>query len=106
MKMKTYFSRGNLVVKLDGEIDHHSIKEFREELDKMIGESRPKTMILELSGIDFMDSSGLGLVLGRYRKLSEAGSKMLIKNPTPEAERILKMAGVDKLVKIIKQKDA
>jgi stage II sporulation protein AA (anti-sigma F factor antagonist) len=106
MKMKTYFSEGNLIVKLDGEIDHHSIKGVREELDDIIGASRPKTMILELSGIDFMDSSGLGLVLGRYRKLSETGSEMLIKNPTRETERILKMAGVDKLIKIINQKDA
>ena len=102
MQMKAYSSEDNLVVKLDGEIDHHSAAEIRESLDKMIMENRPKTMVLELSEIDFMDSSGLGLVLGRYRRLSEIGSKMLIKNPGRRTERILAMAGVDKLIKIIK----
>ena len=103
--MKAYFSDDSLVVKLEGEIDHHSAAEIREGLDKMIGENRPKNMILELSGIDFMDSSGLGLVLGRYKRLGEIGSKMLIKNPGTRTERILCMAGVDKLIKIIKTED-
>ncbi len=102
MQMKAYSNDGNLVVKLDGEIDHHSASGIREGIDKMIAQSRPKTLVLELSDIDFMDSSGLGLVLGRYRKLSEIGSQMFIKNPSPRTEKILCMAGVDKLVKIIK----
>ena len=87
---------------LDGEIDHHSAAEIREGLDKMIAVSRPKVMVLELSGIDFMDSSGLGLVLGRYRRLNEMGSQMVIKNPGARTEKILAMAGVDKLIKIIR----
>ena len=102
MQMKAYSSEGNLVVKLEGEIDHHSVADIRDELDRMIYENKPQTMILELSGIDFMDSSGLGLVLGRYRRLSERGARMFIKNPGTRTERILAMAGVDKLIKIIK----
>lgn len=102
MNMKTYSSEGNLVVKLGGELDHHSAREIREELDRMIAETRPENLVLELSEIDFMDSSGLGLVLGRYRRLCEIGSKMYIKNPGARTEKILCMAGVDKLIKIIK----
>ena len=102
MQMKTYSADGNLVVKLDGEIDHHSSKEIKEKLDRLIGETRPHKMVLELSDIDFMDSSGLGLILGRYRRLSELGAKMYIKNPSIRAEKILVMAGVDKLIKILK----
>ena len=102
MNMKTYSSEGNLVVKLGGEIDHHSAREIRDELDRMIAETRPGNLVLELSEIDFMDSSGLGLVLGRYRRLCEIGSKMYIKNPGARTEKILCMAGVDKLIKIIK----
>jgi len=102
MQMKAYSNDGNLVVKLNGEIDHHSASDIREGIDKMIAQSRPKTLVLELSDIDFMDSSGLGLVLGRYRRLSEIGSKMFIKDPSARTEKILQMAGVDKLVKIIK----
>lgn len=102
MQMKAYSSEDSLVVKLDGELDHHSAAEIRADLDRMIAQNKPKTMILELSDIDFMDSSGLGLVLGRYRRLSDIGSKMLIKNPGARTEKILCMAGVDKLIKIIK----
>lgn len=102
MQMKAYSSEEGILVKLEGEIDHHGAREIREGLDKMIAESRPKTLVLELSGIDFMDSSGLGLVLGRYRRLNEIGAKMFIKNPGARTEKILAMAGVDKLIKIIK----
>ena len=102
MQMKAYSSEGNMVVKLDGEIDHHSVSEIRDGLDRMIIENKPKTMILELADIDFMDSSGLGLVLGRYRRLNEIGARVLIKNPGARTEKILVMAGVDKLIKIIK----
>lgn len=102
MQMKAYSAQDKLIVSLDGEIDHHSAAEIREGLDKMIAVSRPKVMVLELSGIDFMDSSGLGLVLGRYRRLNEIGSQMVIKNPGARTEKILAMAGVDKLIKIIR----
>ncbi len=88
-------------MRLDGEIDHHSSAEIRESLDRMIAENRPKALVLELDKIDFMDSSGLGLVLGRYRRMAEIGGKLLVKNPTSRTERILKMAGVDKLIKIV-----
>ena len=100
--MKAYFSEDNLVVKLEGEIDHHSAASIRDELDRIIAENKPKTVVLELAGIDFMDSSGLGLVLGRYRRLCEMGARMIIKNPGVRTEKILAMAGVDKLIKIIK----
>lgn len=102
MQMNAYSSEGNLVVKLDGEIDHHSAAEIRDGLDRLISENKPRNLVLELSGIDFMDSSGLGLVLGRYRRLTEMGAKMYIKNPGLRIEKILAMAGVDKLIKIIK----
>ena len=102
MQMKAYSAQDKLIVSLDGEIDHHSAAEIREGLDKMIAVSRPKVMVLELSGIDFMDSSGLGLVLGRYRRLNEMGSQVVIKNPGARTEKILAMAGVDKLIKIIR----
>lgn len=102
MQMKAYSAQDKLIVSLDGEIDHHSAAEIREGLDKMIAVSRPKVMVLELSGIDFMDSSGLGLVLGRYRRLNEMGSQMVIKNPGARTEKIFAMAGVDKLIKIIR----
>ena len=100
MKIKAYEEENGLVVSLDGEIDHHAAKEVREAIDRMIVDARPKVLCLELGGIDFMDSSGLGLVLGRYKRMTQSGGRMLLRNPSARTEKLLRMAGVDKLVKI------
>ncbi len=103
MRMKACSTDGTLAVRIEGEVDHHSAREIREEVDRMIAEGRPKTLLLELDGIDFMDSSGLGLVLGRYRRMLESGGKTVIRNPSARTEKILRMAGVDKLMRIVKE---
>lgn len=83
-----------------GEIDHHNAKEAREKLDRIIEEERPIRFGLDLSGVSFCDSSGLGLVMGRMRKCNAVGSTMFIKNPSAAAHKILEIAGMDKILKI------
>ena len=83
-----------------GEIDHHNAKEAREKLDKIIDREQPITFGLDLSGVTFCDSSGLGLVMGRMRKCQSVGSTMIIKKPSDAAYRILEIAGMDKILKI------
>ena len=83
-----------------GEIDHHNAKSAREQLDKIIDREQPITFGLDLSGVTFCDSSGLGLVMGRSRKCSAVGSTMVIRNPSAAAFKILEIAGMDKLLKI------
>ena len=92
---------GKMVVFLSGEIDHHSAKDIRDGIDRLIAEERPKTLVLDLSGIDFMDSSGLGLVLGRYRRIKELGAEMYLCNTSERVQKILNLAGVDKLIKTV-----
>lgn len=99
MDMTTLVKDDKMVIYLSGEIDHHTAREIREGIDRLIISHRPKTFILDLEGIDFMDSSGLGLVLGRYKKIKETGADMYISNADDRTMRILKMAGVDKLIK-------
>lgn len=99
MDMTTLVKDDKMVIYLSGEIDHHTAREIREGIDRLIITHRPKTFILDLEGIDFMDSSGLGLVLGRYKKIKETGADMYISNADDRTMRILKMAGVDKLIK-------
>lgn len=89
-----------LYIKLIGDIDHHTAGGVRENVDKMILENNPGELILDLSGVGFMDSSGLGLVLGRYKKQLEYGGKMRIINPTGRILQILQLAGVEKIIKI------
>lgn len=95
--------RGELNAALFGEIDHHSAKNVREDLDRTILKERPDEFRLELSNITFMDSSGLGLVMGRYKTVAAIGGTMSIVNPSESVIKILSMAGLDKLVKIERQ---
>ena len=98
----TAFNDGSrLCVKLTGEIDHHEAKDIRERLDKLIFENRPKALVVNLSGIVFMDSSGLGLILGRYKLMKEIGGEMYLNEPPERVRKILSMAGVDRMIKVI-----
>lgn len=85
---------------IKGEIDHHNAKIVRERLDRIIEEEAPVRFGLDLSGVTFCDSSGLGLVMGRNKKCAQVGSTLVIKNPSGAAFRILEIAGMDKLLKI------
>lgn len=93
---------GTLEIKLVGEIDHHSAVRVRTEMDELIFSTMPKKMILNLSEISFMDSSGLGLIMGRYSKLVEIGATMSLRSPTVAVMRILSLAGMERMIKIEK----
>ena len=90
----------SLTVFLEGDIDHHSAREIRSRIDTKVFIQRPDELILDLSRVCFMDSSGLGLILGRYTKAVELGIAFKIANPTPEIRRILDLAGTERLIKI------
>jgi len=85
-----------------GEIDHHSARTLRERIDSELYENRPVLLILDLSGIDFMDSSGLGLLLGRWQKARELGCEMRLKGCSERTMRILELAGAQRLFTIEK----
>jgi len=100
MEIISSVKEGVLYIKLVGEIDHHSAKNIREAVDELIIKNNPAELNLDLSAIDFMDSSGLGLVLGRYKKQNDIGGRMKILNPSKRILRILQLAGVEKIIKI------
>lgn len=83
-----------------GEIDHHSAKGLREEIDALLFYHRPRTLYLVLSEVSFMDSSGLGLILGRYTRMKELGGNMILVQPTRQIEKILALAAMDKTLPI------
>ena len=84
-----------------GEIDHHTAKDVREKMDEALFLYRPKTVCIVLSDLDFMDSSGLGLILSRYTKIQSLGGELILEDPTPSISKILHLAGVDKMIKIM-----
>ena len=96
---------GQVTVRICGEIDHHSAPVIRERIDACIDEKRPKSIALDLSGVSFMDSSGLGLVLGRYKKASRCGCTMTILDPSRGVDKIFSMAGLERIIKIERKRD-
>lgn len=86
-----------LTVWLTGELDHHNAAAIRQELDRLLAPGI-RELVLDLSGVSFMDSSGIGVVLGRYRTMEERGGKLAIAGANGYVERILRMAGVLSLV--------
>ena len=89
-----------LSVHVRGEIDHHTASSIRQGIDATLFEKRPAKLILDLSAVSFMDSSGLGLIMGRYSVMKELGGEMTVWNPSPETRGILALAGMERLVHI------
>jgi len=100
MRTQSAFQNGEYIVRVTGEIDHHSALAIREEIDRELLEKNPERLILDLSETEFMDSSGLGLILGRLRKCEEQHREMLVVNPRPQIQKILRLAGVEKMLDI------
>ncbi len=89
-----------LSIHIRGEIDHHTAAGIRQGIDATLFEKRPQKLILDLSAVSFMDSSGLGLIMGRYSVMKELGGEMTVWNPSRETRSILTLAGMERLVKI------
>lgn len=100
MKILTAARDGEYVVRIAGEIDHHTTPGIREEIDGYLEENRPHRLILDLGATTFMDSSGLGLILGRLRKAGEEKIDMVLVNPNQSILKILRLAGVEKMLDI------
>lgn len=89
-----------LRVKIKGDIDHHSAKRTRESIDNQILSKKPIIIILELNAVEFMDSSGLGLILGRYTIASEIGARLILYRPNRRIRKILELAGIERIMEI------
>lgn len=91
---------GVMLAVLRGEIDHHSALSVRKTLDEALCRHRPYRLRLDVSAIDFMDSSGLGLLMGRYALIKRMGGEMTLLSPTPAVLRIVRLAGMERMLKI------
>ena len=89
-----------LVAMLSGEIDHHRAREIRETIDFAVREQLPPIVILDVRNVTFMDSSGIGLIMGRDRPTEEYGGVLEIHNPPPHIRKVLRISGADRLAVI------
>ncbi len=100
LKLLMDVNKDFLIVKLKGELDHHASKQGREKIDSLYKEERCKNIILDVRNLNFMDSSGIGLIMGRYKVCKENGGNICVVNEGEDVERILKLAGILKIIKM------
>jgi len=94
MQIKHRIYNNILYIMLSGELDEHNAKYTTETLDNILAQKKYAQVILDLSEMGFMDSTGIGVLIGRYKKLKDRGIGIFITNPSSHAERIFKMTGL------------
>ena len=97
MDVKTITEQEITTVYLSGELDHHNAAPLRERVDTVIRERRPKRLVLDFSGISFMDSSGIGFVMGRYKLIRSLDGELRIQGASARMEKVMRLAGLEKL---------
>ncbi len=88
----------NLVVHMMGELDHHSAEEVRNKVDDRLERDGFNKLVMDFSGVTFMDSSGIGVVIGRYRKLSLKKGRVYICKVTGSVKRVFELSGMFKII--------
>lgn len=99
------FSGEWVVARLSGEIDHCVAGPMREEIDSAVLNRNAKGLVLDFGQVEFMDSSGIGLVMGRYKKLKELGGEVVVQNTSAPIRKVMRMAGLNKLVRFCENED-
>ncbi len=99
MQADVIFRKGErtLTAALPPEIDHHNCKRIRESIDGEMFLMKPEILIMDFSGVGFMDSSGLGLIIGRCTVAERLSSSVRLIGLTPAAMRIIRLGGLDKI---------
>ncbi|MFE8702605.1 anti-sigma F factor antagonist [Cytobacillus sp. FJAT-54145] len=89
-----------LCIRLDGELDHHSADELRRHATEAIEKHRIRHIVLNLEQLSFMDSSGLGVILGRYKQIKQQHGEMVVCAISPAIQRLFDMSGLFKIIRL------
>lgn len=99
MTAEKSYEKGVLTVRLYGELDHHTASEIREELDMEIDSRAIKKLVMDFGDVGFMDSSGIGVIVGRYKKLDAIGGELVLINLSPQLDKILEISGIKRIIR-------
>lgn len=100
MEIKAKSSDRNLLLEFNGEMDHHGARNALRELEMTVDTVLPKTLVLDMSGVTFMDSSGIALILRAQQRMQLLEGSVLVCNVPNQAKRVLDAAGIGRLVTI------
>lgn len=90
--------RQTLTVRLRDELDHNSAVRLRSELDELLKDASIRKLVLDLKKLSFMDSSGVGFIIGRYKVMARRGGSVAVMNADKQMDRIFRMSGLYELV--------
>ena len=90
----------SLILKITEELDHHTAEKIRRKADYEIEKYIPSKVVFDFNGVSFMDSAGIGLILGRYKNVSILGGKLEVVNVNNQVVKILNMSGLSKIIEI------
>ncbi len=99
--MRLEKENNTVTVFMEGELDHFSAQGIRRLLDNCIQDSEIKCMVLDMKDISFMDSSGIGVILGRFRQLQQRGGKMQVRNMNPQVTKVFRLSGMGQIIEIV-----
>ena len=98
MSVEIIHEKTGMTAVITGEIDHHAAADIRMAIDGELERTMPAQLTFDMKGVTFMDSSGVGLILGRARTMKEWGGKVRITDPSERAGKILKLSGLGTLI--------
>lgn len=87
-----------LVIEITEDIDHHVAERIRRKIDEQITRYMPRKTIFDFSRVTFMDSAGIGMIIGRYKMMKLIGGSLEIVNVGTQTKRILEMSGIGKII--------
>lgn len=88
-----------LCISLAGEVDHHRARGLMEGIDREVGTRLPRHLVLDLGGVTFMDSSGIAVLLRAYKRTAELGGTVVVRNVPEQAGKVLRAAGLERLLR-------
>lgn len=88
-----------LCIRLEGELDHHTAEELRLRVTEAIEKESVRHILLNLGNLEFMDSSGLGVILGRYKQITSLGGEMVVCSISEPVKRLFEMSGLFKIIR-------
>ena len=100
MNISTAFAAGRLTIYLAGELDHHEARGAIRSIDELLDEYLPRDCVLDMSGLSFMDSSGIALIIRLSRRMKNLGGRAWIENPAKQPLRVIDASGIDRLVPV------
>lgn len=100
MKVLSSFENGRLTLRLAGELDHHSARVTMKRLDRLIEEHMPRDCVLDFSELNFMDSSGIAVILRVNKRMNETGGRAWVENPQSQPLRVIDASGIERIVRI------